>query len=369
VLTVTSNGVEKYLQPVVSSAPVTPTSVPEELHALTGIRFFAAAWVVMFHFRHEFTTLIPAYRHVLPFADQGHYAVPFFFILSGFILSHTYFHRYAQMSHRRFVYLRFARLWPVHACGLLVLILYVGALAWRGSDLSESAYPIDAVPAELAMVRYWFNKELVWNYPAWSIQSEWFAYLFAFPVAYLLFHRVRRLAVFVPAVLSLLALHWFFPFPFPGSEILLLFLAGSALYRIRAVRPESSGNTLTVLGLLVGGFALSTEWSASLLLLYFAFAALILGLSYPRGAIGQLLGSRPVVYGGTISYCIYMTHALVGKFYGVVSHHISFSGYFSSLLVFAALVSAIVLTAAIFHHFVEVPCNRALRAKMRPQPR
>jgi peptidoglycan/LPS O-acetylase OafA/YrhL len=241
----------------------------------------------------------------------------------------------------------------------------VAALAFHGSEISASAYPFAALPPEFAMVRYWYDRALVWNYPAWSIQSEWFAYIFVFPVAYLIFHKTRPLAITIPTVLSLLVLHWLLPFSFPGSEILLLFLAGSALYSIRVVRPQSSGNLATIIGLLLAGFALYAPSSVSVLLLYCAFATLILGLSYSRGVMGRLLGSRLGVYGGMISYCIYMTHALVGKFYGVISHRIHPSGPFLSVTVFVTLLCTILVTAAAFHHFIEVPCNRALRAKVR----
>ena len=218
------------------------------------------------------------------------------------------------------------------------------------------------------MVRYWFDKDLIWNYPAWSIQSEWFAYLFVFPVAYLCFQKERRLAVLIPATLFLLTLQWVFPFSFPGCEIIFLFLAGSALYRIRAMHPQSTGTLATVLGLLVVGLALSIVSSISLLFLYVGFSALILGLSYPRGVISRLLSSRLVVYGGTISYCLYMTHALVGKFYGLISHRIHPSNYWAAVAVFILLVLSLLGTAIAFHHLVEVPCNRALRAKVRTRP-
>jgi hypothetical protein len=75
-----------------------------------------------------------------------------------------------------------------------------------------------------------------------------------------------------------------------------------------------------------------------------------------------------LVYGGTISYCLYMTHALVGKFYGLISHRIHPSNYWAAVAMFILLVLSLLGAAIAFHHLVEVPCNRALRAKVRTQP-
>src|SRR5579883_2016917 len=159
-------------------------ALSKDIRPLTGIRFFAAAWVVIFHFRNELSTLIPGFTWLKPLVMQGYYAVPLFFILSGFILSHTYFSKYSLKRHSEFVFLRFARLWPVHLAAILALVLYMGVLVVHSGHINSDNFPFVQLPSELAMIRCWFSKALIWNYPAWSIHSEWFAYLFVFPIAY-----------------------------------------------------------------------------------------------------------------------------------------------------------------------------------------
>jgi peptidoglycan/LPS O-acetylase OafA/YrhL len=60
------------------------------LPALTGVRFFAAMQVTMFHFGAGFAQRHGAPRIVENLLKNGWTAVTLFFILSGFILSYTY---------------------------------------------------------------------------------------------------------------------------------------------------------------------------------------------------------------------------------------------------------------------------------------
>jgi peptidoglycan/LPS O-acetylase OafA/YrhL len=90
---------------------------------LTGMRLFAAGWVVLYHFQGWLLMLFPFLHPLAPFFGLGYNAVPFFFLLSGFILSHNYFSVYSVSYHPKFVFLRFARLWPVHFTTLVLVIL------------------------------------------------------------------------------------------------------------------------------------------------------------------------------------------------------------------------------------------------------
>jgi peptidoglycan/LPS O-acetylase OafA/YrhL len=59
-------------------APRTLGQNPGVIEALTGLRAFAAIWVVVFHFRSEITTMVPALRAVLPAAEAGRIGVDLF---------------------------------------------------------------------------------------------------------------------------------------------------------------------------------------------------------------------------------------------------------------------------------------------------
>jgi len=58
---------------------------PKQLDSLTGLRFMAALAVLLFHIPY----VLPS-ASTQPILSDGALGVSFFFVLSGFILSHVY---------------------------------------------------------------------------------------------------------------------------------------------------------------------------------------------------------------------------------------------------------------------------------------
>jgi peptidoglycan/LPS O-acetylase OafA/YrhL len=141
------------------------------LDALTGARFLAALWVVVYHYTLEFRfpslkeALHYQYGHHTPFdllILQGHLAVDFFFLLSGFILAYTYISDSGRLrgSPRAFWVARIARIYPVYLLGL-ALAFYPYATAQDGPiPVLESG------AAHLLMLHTWFPQTLAWNQPS-----------------------------------------------------------------------------------------------------------------------------------------------------------------------------------------------------------
>ena len=339
--------------------------VAEDIKSLTGIRFFAALWVVLYHFRDGLKP-ISILEPFTPFFDHGYLAVPLFFILSGFILSHTYFPRYSLKNHAEFIFLRFARLWPVHVAAVLSLMAYIGVIFVHSGHFEDDSgsFALQHLPGELAMVRSWFSKDLVWNYPAWSIHAEWFAYMLLFPIAFSSFRKISNCWVLLITAGALLAGHTFLPIgQFPGmcAEIIFLFLAGSALYRLRLLLPNFPGTRVATAGLLLVILGVSGLFQYSISLIYLAFAFIIFGLSYDGGWLGELLSQRLFVYGGLISYSIYMTHAVVLKVTDAIFHRIGIQTQGERIVAAVTFVGAVLITASVFYHLIEAPCNKVLR--------
>src|SRR5215468_3329275 len=83
-----------------------------QLRALTGIRFFAAFEVVIFHAGGWEHWPLPA--PIRAFGGAGFLAVTLFFVLSGFILTYTYLAPEAEKTSGVDMYLaRLARIYPV----------------------------------------------------------------------------------------------------------------------------------------------------------------------------------------------------------------------------------------------------------------
>src|SRR5215831_15179557 len=74
---------------VLTSTPARTAARPP-LHPLTGVRFFAALYVMLFHYGAGF-----GQRHGMParitqFLQRGNLGVALFFTLSGFVLFYNY---------------------------------------------------------------------------------------------------------------------------------------------------------------------------------------------------------------------------------------------------------------------------------------
>jgi peptidoglycan/LPS O-acetylase OafA/YrhL len=69
---------------------------------------------------------------VLPFVARGYLGVDFFFVLSGYIITHVYFASLASANFdavRIFLWHRFVRLYPVHITVLAGLVAVVSLQA------------------------------------------------------------------------------------------------------------------------------------------------------------------------------------------------------------------------------------------------
>jgi peptidoglycan/LPS O-acetylase OafA/YrhL len=143
--------------------------LPNRLDSLTGLRFFAAATVVLFHFSTRFDIPYTIDKMV----SLGYAGVAFFFTLSGFVLAWS---AKPGDTARHFYSRRFARIWPAHA---VVTVLVIPVIYLAGAAPTWAALPF-----VLACVHVWIPSP-AWHYafngPAWSIAAEAFFYAL-FPV-------------------------------------------------------------------------------------------------------------------------------------------------------------------------------------------
>lgn len=142
--------------------------MPSRLPSLTGLRFWAALLVVLYHLSRK----VGEVALLSPLAWYGRSGVTFFFVLSGFVLAWTY--DAAPVSAASFARRRFARIWPLHA---LTTALSLGADAATGAAL-----PVAAALWSLVLLHTWAPGTVYGGNPAsWSLGAEaWFYLLFPF---------------------------------------------------------------------------------------------------------------------------------------------------------------------------------------------
>lgn len=274
-----------------------------------------------------------------------------FFVLSGFVITHTYAEHFRDGLRRRALWsycvARFARVYPLY---LLVLLAVTAPMGWQ--ELGRADWWLHALALQA-----WHpdgTLALGYNGPGWSISVELFLYA-CFPlIAWLLLPRLRtRGALLVALALvaaALVALTLAFPLgrsdpPYgPDSAFRWLyrnpacrlgdFLLGALCARLhRALDGPADARLRLRLGracALLGAAATVSlmSWPAhyrtapSFDLSYaLPAAAIVLGLALaPSTLAARALASAPLVLLGEASYALYLTHqALILRAFPVTS--------------------------------------------------
>ena len=272
---------------------------------------------------------------------EGYAGVSFFFMLSGFILSHTYQAKLTQgtISRGKYLTLRVARIAPLHwLCGLPLTI-------WALVTVGASTLPMSLT--NLALLQSWVP-QVTWyfslNEPSWSLSDELFFYAM---FVWLAFLPLRKLAGFGSLLLlgnlamvlwlishgqgaithdvpdgesTLTRTHWLtYIAPLPR---LLDFVVGMLVYRLPGHRLARAAATLlegAAIALLLGAMVayplleLPDAWRMQLA--YLPFMALVIwsfghsGGAFGGGALSGFLARTPtLVLLGDASFALYLIH-------------------------------------------------------------
>ncbi len=314
------------------------------IHSLTPLRGIAALLVLVYHY-HIF---------IAPITTPGHDAlitrwyimVDFFFILSGFIITHVYQKKFETGFQwpvfKKFMLARFARLYPLHILTLIFMVLIYLLFKTTGtfdslSPYSKVAFNLEAISHNILLTQsLGFLSEPTWNTPSWSISAEWWTYLL-FPLLVLIFNPKKqwiKWAALIVVILGYLSIMFYFqPQQYQlraldfegistlpntidvmvGSSLLrcicgfilgvLVYHAYSARTALQLVSRSSFFVIITLITLLGWHFSLLPDLVSVLL-----FALIILSASYNDGKIKQILNRRSLQFLGEISYSVYMIH-------------------------------------------------------------
>lgn len=149
------------------------------LDSLTQLRFFAAMYVVIFHY--GIATAANHATWIFNIQSAGYIAVGLFFVLSGFVLAYTYMDRAAEdpLDRTNFWIARFSRIYPAY---LIALTLSVALLAYDahkdGVTLALLIHWVEGIVASVLMVQAWLPQVSdTINFPGWSLSAEAFFYV------------------------------------------------------------------------------------------------------------------------------------------------------------------------------------------------
>ncbi len=351
------------------------------LDALTGLRFFAAAAIVLHHLPGTFG-IQHGYLGKVSLA-QG---VSVFFVLSGFVLFYAYPQLDTLREVRRFLVARVARVWPLHVLTLLAAVLIKGPF-----ELSTFLANFFLLQSWIPKAGYFFG----YNAVSWSISTEFAFYLF-FPILLLHFRHdwwwkllacasfSFALALYVGAmdvpkfdgnmktvvmqgfvmtnplarlfefVLGMCCAHlWLKTVPRGGIAVWTLlevtavaFLLFNVTIILKPVVPHLPATDAVRL------------WAALNISAALPVAILLPILATGRGLISGFLGSPVVRFMGDVSFSIYMTHQLL--LIPFRKDHFAILPVPAQIALYLAVV---VLLSAALHVWFELPCQRAIRRR------
>lgn len=365
---------------------------PAQIDALTSLRYLAASWVVFFHLR-EFTHADGLSNS--PLVSFGYLGVDFFFVLSGFVLSHVY-KRDAdagRFDYWGFVTKRFGRIYPMHLATLAAFIVLGVVSAALGLHYSvwdpAASLQLDrgamsrGLITHLTLVHAWGSTQgLMFNLPSWSISAEWFAYLL-FPVYMLLFRSIKAgplvqlglaAAVFVAMAIGCFAvLHLELTKMSWNIGILRIFpefLLGVGLYvfgqhwtaGLTGARVGFAASlAVTVAALFAAGSDERLAAAAAMVAVLGLAGVVLFAADGSRTGAFKVLSAPFLVLLGEISYSVYMLHLLVGiVLFDLVAPGLRPTGDVAAIASISGALALITALSWLTYTVIEVPARRAV---------
>lgn len=284
---------------------------PSRFTQLDAMRFFFALVVVLVHTIGFKATLV-----------HGAFAVDFFFVLSGFVLSHALINR--PMSPLAFAWARIARLYPLHLVTLIWVVVLVGGVR---RDVPE--YSPAALALHIGLLQGLAVLEVQsWNFPSWSISVEFLVnVLILYPIVAM--RSVIAAAVIVLSSMVAIVLAWgpvFDQFNLQKVYGTVLsggllrgvvgILIGYLLYeahllirpRLDTARYVVAATIVEVVVLSLLAFCLWTDDGRWELLPLPLSAVMVLQMATVPGRVSEALQSAPFPALGNMSYAIYLIH-------------------------------------------------------------
>jgi hypothetical protein len=296
---------------------------------LDSWRGIAALLVAIFHLN------LYSAIYSMDFIRNAYLFVDFFFVLSGFVITHGYADRLGTIEGvGSFAVRRFGRLWPLHAVVLLAFVVVESAkaaLAARGTSFYLPPFTgtnaINTIPMNLAFAQsFGLVQHLTWNPPSWSICAEFWTYLVFAAALYagsawsgrFRFATGALIAVMLAGSVTILLL-----FAQHGTDAtydlgfvrcLYGFLVGHLTYRLY----QATSKTTFRAGLLEWGTLIAVVVYVSLVghtaysfLAPLVFAAVVFVFAFEAGPVSRLMSNGVNNWLGKISYSIYMWQAFI----------------------------------------------------------
>lgn len=341
-----------------------PIHVPEKktvrLKALDALRGIAALNVVLLHFTTGFPIAFKPEQISLFQWRYGAYGVHLFFLISGYVILMS-----AENAKRPrdFLVSRFSRLFPPYWAALVLstLLLLIAPI----TGFLETPNLLRRAAVNFTMLQNVFYVGSV-DGVYWTLGVE---ISFYFILLTLIWRRIidRALSIMTLLVVAALVDHLFVPRPWGPLysylrslfflEHAYLFTIGMLIYKMRdGFKPQYV--IILLLCFMCPASANYFPNTPSVDTFVSILLALIVFLSTTK--YGRWLASRPLLYLGSISYSLYLTHHYVGLVFLKLADERGMNP--NAALVIAMMMC--LLLATVFSHFVERPSLCWMRQRL-----
>jgi len=360
----------------------------QRLYLLDLARAFAAICIVLQHYQHfylyqdqNFYRSDQPFFEIIGFAyNFGSQAVPFFFLLSGFIFFTFYYKKIfsGEINFKNFIILRLTRLYPLHILTLIAIILLQQIyFHFENNYFIWEASNIRTFLAHIFLIQEWpMIKPYVpngFNAPSFSISIELFLYISFFFVS---LNYAKNISQVSMIVIVSVALYCVIKSSFTLG-ILLFYYGGFVFYLLEKIKKTIERNkkfaitvlliiNLIIFSQLLNNYFLELQLELNtiigtrlMILLYFIkFPLIIINLMMIQ-IFFKNIGKNLQIF-GDISYTIYLIHFPLQIPFEIISNNF-FRINYNSNIIFLLYIFVVLLVSIITYKFFELPSKKFFR--------
>jgi peptidoglycan/LPS O-acetylase OafA/YrhL len=355
----------------------------KNLIGLDLLRFFLSFSILIVHFPFfstPYNTIQSIEKLFLPFASflkpiyqYGGLAVETFWMISGVIFFHFYLSEIhsKKISFKRFMGLRFSRLYPLHIVTLLSVAVLQHLYSSRfGTSFIYTNNDFFHFILNIFMINFWNAKfGLSFNGPFWSVSVEIFTYItfYLFTAIGLFkqkhnfiivlflcfcFYSLGILSPFYDCLfyfyLGCLVAQFFYQIQFRWLVFILIITIILFILKYQLLNYSGSYYLIRILNLLIKSGV---------------FTILIISFGRIFSGVG-VLGKRILREIGNMTYSIYMIHFSISLILILIFYHMGFD-FFNNTYFFVIYLFSSCLIGYFIYKFFELPTQNWIRNKIK----
>lgn len=296
------------------------------INKLDGLRGVFSLMIVLFHYREAF---LPEFLRQIFFIRASYTFVDFFFVLSGYVIAFNYNSIGTFPEFKLYIKKRFIRLFPLLLLTTTIALFFDLIGNFYFPHLVENVDSVGVLAKRYLDTLFFTNSTPILgktsgiNGVSWSISSEMVSYIVFGVTSIYVIGKRKNIALFiiimVCAIFTIFHGKHFNTGDYGFVRGLISFNLGYFVWifsekRIRIPNFFELGIPITLLVIFyilqekLSGFE-QQMFGLAVIPIFFGFSIWI--LLQTDGLLSRLLGSKPMIFLGTISYSVYLNHAMI----------------------------------------------------------